>query len=111
MRMSGVLVLAYIVYHLMHLTIGNAHPDFIHGDAYHNLIVGLGFPPIAIAYIVANLLLGVHLYHGLWSLFQTLGVRHPAIDPLRRPFAIGFAVLVTFGFLSVPVGVLTGVIA
>ncbi len=111
MRYSGYILFAYIVYHLMHLTVGNAHPDFIAGDAYHNLTSGLSKWPVALAYVVAVLLLGTHLYHGLWSFFQTLGLRHPSIDRLRRPFAVLFAVMVTVGFLLVPIGVLTGVLS
>jgi succinate dehydrogenase / fumarate reductase cytochrome b subunit len=108
MRWSGFLVLAYVVYHLMHLTWGNVHPDFVPGDVYGNLVVGLGQWPVAVAYMVANVALGVHLYHGLWSFFQSLGLEHPAYRRARRPFAVAFSVLVTVGFLLVPVGVLAG---
>jgi succinate dehydrogenase / fumarate reductase cytochrome b subunit len=108
MRWSGFLILAYVVYHLMHFTLGNVHPDFVHGDPYRNLVIGFGQWPVAVVYIVANLLLGVHLYHGLWSLFQSLGLDHPAYRELRRPFAVVFAVVVTLGFISVPLGVLAG---
>lgn len=108
MRWSGFLVLAYVVYHLMHLTWGNVHPDFVRGDVYANLVVGLGQWPVAVAYMVANVLLGLHLYHGLWSFFQSLGLDHPAYRRARRPFAVAFSVLVTVGFLAVPVGVLAG---
>jgi succinate dehydrogenase / fumarate reductase cytochrome b subunit len=108
MRWSGFLILAYVVYHLMHLTWGNVHPSFVPGDVYANLVIGLRRWPVAIAYMVANLLLGLHLYHGLWSFFQSLGLDHPAYRRARRPFAVGFAVVVTLGFLAVPVGVLAG---
>ena len=108
MRWSGFLILAYVVYHLMHLTWGNVHPNFVHGDVYANLVTGLSQWPIAVAYMVANVLLGVHLYHGLWSMFQSLGLDHPAYRGARRPFAVVFAIVVTVGFLAVPVGVLTG---
>lgn len=108
MRWSGVLILAYVIYHLMHLTWGTVHPDFEPGDAYHNLVTGLGVWPVAVAYLVANLLLGVHLYHGLWSFFQSLGWNHSLYRRARRPFAIVFAVVVTAGFVTVPVAVLAG---
>src|SRR5262245_49895446 len=77
MRWSGVLIFAFIVYHLMHFTFGNAHPSFIEGDVYHNFIAGFRSVPVSVAYIVAMILLGLHLRHGLWSMFQTLGVSHP----------------------------------
>lgn len=111
MRWSGVLVLFYIVYHLMHFTWGNAHRDFIPGDAYHNLVTGFQAVPVALIYIVANLLLGLHLYHGLWSLFQSLGWNHPRYNPWRRSFAVAFSVIVTLGFITVPLAVLAGVIS
>lgn len=111
MRWSGVLIAFYVVYHLMHFTWGNAHPDFLPGDAYHNLVLGFQSWPVALVYVVANVLLGIHLYHGLWSLFQSLGWAHPRYNPWRRHFAVTFAVLVTVGFISVPLAVLTGIIS
>jgi succinate dehydrogenase / fumarate reductase cytochrome b subunit len=90
------------------MTWGNVHPDFVPGDVYANLVTGLSQWPIAVAYMVANVLLGVHLYHGLWSFFQSLGLDHPSYRGARRPFAVVFAVVVTAGFLAVPIGVLTG---
>jgi succinate dehydrogenase / fumarate reductase cytochrome b subunit len=108
MRWSGFLILAYVVYHLMHLTWGTVHPYFVPGDVYANLVTGLSQWPIAVAYMLANVLLGVHLYHGLWSSFQSLGLDHPAYRNARRPFAVVFAIVVTVGFLAVPIGVLTG---
>jgi len=108
---SGTIVGLYIVYHLAHLTWGGAHPDFIRGDVYHNLVVGFEQWPVAAVYIVANLLLGMHIYHGAWSLFQSLGVNNPAYNSWRRVFAAGLAVVVTVGFISVPIAVLTGVIS
>lgn len=111
MRWSGVLIFFYVVYHVMHLTLGNVHHDFIPGDAFHNLVTGMQLWPVALVYIVANLLLGLHLYHGLWSFFQTLGLSHPEWDPLRRRFAVGASVIVTVGFLSVPVSILSGIVS
>ena len=73
MRWSGVLIGFYVVYHLMHLTSGNVHPDFVAGDVYHNLVSGFAWWPIATLYIVSNVFLGFDLYHGLWSMFQSLG--------------------------------------
>jgi len=111
MRYSGYLLGFYILYHLMHLTFGNVHHDFIAGDAYHNLVKGFQVMPIAVMYIFANLLLGLHLYHGLWSLFQSLGLNHPRYNAWRRQFAMVFALIVTAGFVSVPIGVLAGWVA
>ena len=111
MRWSGVLIAVYVVYHLMHLTFGNVHPHFVATDPYRNLVSGFQVVPVALAYIAANLLLGLHLYHGLWSMFQSLGWSHPAYNPWRRHFAVVFSIVVSLGFLSVPLAVLTGVVS
>ncbi len=111
MRVSGYLIFGYVVYHLLHLTVGSVHEDFIPHDVYHNVVVGFSNPWIAGVYMIVNLLLGFHLYHGLWSLFQSLGLSHPRWDPARRGFAVVFAVVVTAGFLAVPLAVLTGVVS
>ena len=77
MRWSGVLLLLFVVYHLMHLTFGNAHPDFVAGDVYHNFVVGFRQALVTVFYVVAMLALGLHMYHGVWSFLQTLGLSHP----------------------------------
>lgn len=111
MRYSGFLVAGYIVYHLLHFTTGQAHPDFVYGDVYRNLVIGFQNPLVAGVYIVVNILLGFHLYHGLWSMFQSLGIDHPAIVNLRRPFAAAFSVIVTLGFVAVPISIVTGLVS
>jgi succinate dehydrogenase / fumarate reductase cytochrome b subunit len=111
MRWSGVLIAVYVVYHLMHFTFGNVHPHFVPTDPYRNLVTGFQVVPVALAYIAANLLLGLHLYHGLWSMFQSLGWSHPAYNAWRRHFAVAFSIVVSVGFLSVPIAVLTGVVS
>ena len=111
MRWSGYLIAFYIVFHLMHLTWGNVHHNFVLGNPYANLVSGFQILPIALVYIAANLLLGMHLYHGLWSMFQSLGLNHPSYNASRRYFAVAFAVVVCLGFISVPVAVLTGIVS
>ncbi len=111
MRWGGVFLLLFVVYHLMHFTFGNVHPDFQPGRVHHNLVAGFQSTPIALVYIAAVIALGFHLYHGVWSVFQTLGANHPRYNRIRRPLAALVAITVTAGFASVPVGVLTGVIS
>jgi succinate dehydrogenase / fumarate reductase cytochrome b subunit len=111
MRWSGFITAIYVLYHLLHLTAGSAHGDFIPADPYHNVVSAFQLWPVAAIYILANLLLGMHLYHGLWSLFQSLGWNHPRYNSWRRVFAVMFAVVVASGFLAVPVGVLTGLVS
>jgi len=110
MRWGGVILLAFVLYHLAHLTAGWAHPDFTAGKVYQNVVVGFQVGWVAALYIVANLALGFHLYHGLWSFFQTLGWNQPAWNPWRRRFATLFALVVTAGNISFPIAVLLGVV-
>ena len=107
MRWSGVLIGFYVVYHLMHLTFGSVHPDFVAGDVYHNVVSGFAWWPIATLYMVSNVFLGFHLYHGLWSMFQSLGWNESGYGGWRRGFAVLFSVAVTVGFLCVPVAIMT----
>jgi succinate dehydrogenase / fumarate reductase cytochrome b subunit len=111
MRWSGVILLLFIVYHLMHLTFGNAHPDFVAGDVYHNFIVGFSRALVTGFYVVAMLALGLHLYHGVWSWLQSLGLNHPRYNHLRHAFATLVTVAVVAGNIAMPLAVLTGFIA
>ena len=110
MRWGGVILLAFVVFHLMHLTIGNAHPDFVEGDVYHNMVTGFRVWPVTLFYVIAMVLLGLHLRHGVWSMFHTLGVSHPRYRALLRQLALLVAVVVTVGFVSGPLAVLFGVV-
>ena len=114
MRWSGVIVLLFIVWHLMDLTLGTpgiATEAFIHGKPYENVVTSLTRVPVAILYIVANLALGFHIMHGAWSMFQSLGVNNPRINAFRRMFAGGLAAVVVLGNISFPVMVLAGVVS
>jgi succinate dehydrogenase / fumarate reductase cytochrome b subunit len=111
MRISGYLLAVYIVYHLMHLTFGSVHAEFVPTDPYSNVVKAFQAVPVAAVYIFANLLLGLHLYHGLWSLFQSLGWSHPTYNSWRRRFAVAFAIAISVGFISVPLGVLAGIVS
>lgn len=110
MRWTGVIVLLFIAYHLADLTWGWLNPDFERGDVYGNLVASLSNPIVALFYFAANLALGVHLYHGAWSLFQSLGVNSPRFNPWRRFFAIAFTVVTVGGNLSFPLAVQLGIV-
>jgi succinate dehydrogenase / fumarate reductase cytochrome b subunit len=114
MRWSGVIVGLFLLWHLADLTWGWANPEFVYGNVYDNVSTSLSRAPIAALYIVANLALGFHLFHGSWSIFQTLGSLsthfNPRHNPLRKGFAIGFAVLVAGINITFPIAVLTGVV-
>jgi succinate dehydrogenase / fumarate reductase cytochrome b subunit len=110
MRWSAVLILLFVVYHLLDLTFGRVHPSFIPGDVYHNVIAGFRRVPVAVAYVVTMGALCLHLYHGIFSGFQTLGANHPKYNHLRRRVALVFSLVVAGGFIAVPLAVLTGVV-
>jgi succinate dehydrogenase / fumarate reductase, cytochrome b subunit len=108
---GGVIILLFVVYHLLHFTFGTAHPNFIHGDAYHNFVVGFSSVPVSVAYIAAMIPLGFHMYHGFWSMLQTLGANNPTYNRYRRPVAAFLAAIVVIGNISFPVAVLTGIVS
>lgn len=111
MRWGGIIVLAFIIWHLMDLTLGMTPGyTFEHGKPYENLVASFSRTPVAIFYIIANLMLGLHLYHGLWSLFQTLGWNSPKFNPWRKEFATAFAVIITVGNISFPISVMLGIV-
>jgi succinate dehydrogenase / fumarate reductase cytochrome b subunit len=107
---SGPIIFFFVLYHLGHLTVGCIHPQYIAGDVYSNVISGFKVPWVAGTYIIANLLVAFHLYHGLWSLFQTMGWEHPRFNRWRRIAAVVFAVVIGTGNISIPVAVLTGIL-
>jgi succinate dehydrogenase / fumarate reductase, cytochrome b subunit len=110
MRWGGVIIALFVIYHLLHLTFGTVHPSFIENDPYHNVVAGFQVWWVSAIYIIANLALGLHLYHGLWSMFNSLGLNHPRFNRWRRYFASAFALIITVGNVSMPVAVLTGIV-
>ncbi len=110
MILSGPVLAGFIVYHLAHFTTGSVHPSFVPGDVYHNLVVGFRSPGAAAFYALAMLALGLHLYHGAWSMLQTLGASHPHWNLLRNRAAKVATVLIVTGFLSIPAAVILGLL-
>jgi succinate dehydrogenase / fumarate reductase, cytochrome b subunit len=110
MRWSGIIVALFVVFHLLDLTWGTANPHFVRGDPYDNLFESFDRVPVAIAYIVAMLALGIHIFHGAWSMFQSLGLNNPRWNIWRRYFAVAFAAVVTVGNVSMPLLITTGVV-
>ena len=107
MRWSGIIVLLFLVWHLADLTLGieAVNPDFQRGMVYHNLVSSLSRWPVWILYVAAQVALAFHIWHGAWSLFQSLGLNNPRFNRYRRTFANVFSTVVVAGFLSVPLGV------
>jgi succinate dehydrogenase / fumarate reductase cytochrome b subunit len=112
MRWTGSILGLFIIFHILHLTTGTIHPGgvFEKGKAFENLVSGLQVPLVAAIYIVAQLCLGFHMWHGVWSLTQTLGWSHPRYNVLRRRFSYVMAILVAGVNISFPIAVLTGII-
>ncbi len=110
MRYTGIIVAAYLIFHLADLTWGWVSPDWEHGAVQSNVVNSLSNPLIALIYVVANVAVAVHLYHGMFSLFQTLGINNPSYNWLRRGTATGVAALILIGNISFPLAVLAGII-
>ena len=112
MYWSGPILLAFIIYHLLHLTVGLVHPggDYVEGDVYHNLVEGFQVWYVSAWYIFSMILLGLHLRHGFWSMFQSLGINHPRHTPILKKTALGLAVVIVAGYVSIPLSVLLGLV-
>ena len=115
MRWTGVTVLLFLVWHLLDFTFGvtntlGSDVDFDKKDVYDNVVRSFERVPVSIFYILANLALGVHLYHGAWSIFQSIGWNRPRFNQWRRIFATAFAAIVVVGNVSFPVAVLAGIV-
>jgi len=112
MRWTGPIIGLYVLFHLAELTwgwwLGN---DYLRGDVYHNVVESLSSIPVAIVYVAANAALSLHIYHGIWSAFQTLGVNNPRFNHLRRGLAVVIAAAILAGNLSFPIMVQAGVVA
>ena len=111
MRYTGALILLFLFVHLGDLTWGWFNPGFTRGDVYRNLDASLSRWWMNLFYIVANLALFLHLWHGGWSLFQSMGWNNPRFNRARRWFAGAFAAVVVAGNIAICLGVLTGVIS
>jgi succinate dehydrogenase / fumarate reductase cytochrome b subunit len=110
MRISGIFLLAFIVYHLLDLTLGTVNPSFVEGDVYHNVVASFRVVPVAVFYVAAMLALGLHLQHGVYSMFQTLGVSHPRWERVAHRTATALAAAVVVGNISFPLAVLLGLV-
>jgi succinate dehydrogenase / fumarate reductase, cytochrome b subunit len=108
---TGVVIFAFVVYHLLHLTAGMVDvPGFREGDVFHNVTVGLRTGVAPIVYIVGMIGLGLHLRHGLYSLFQSLGAGNPAISQWALKWAAVVATVIALVNLSFPLAVLAGLV-
>ena len=110
MRIGGVLLLAFIVFHILHFTTLDVDATFVPLDAYGNTVKAFQHPWRVAVYVIAMILLGLHLYHGIWSSTRTLGVAPPSPWPLRRKVSVFLAVIIWAGFTIVPLAVFFGLV-
>lgn len=103
MLYGGLFILCFVIFHILHFTTGHAHfKGFVHGAVYANVYKGFQSAPVATFYILAMACLALHLYHGAWSMFQTLGLDSPAWNKGLRRMAQLIAVTLFIGFSLVP---------
>lgn len=111
MRVGGVAIAAFIVFHLMHLTTGTIRPaPFSSAHVYANLVGSFGVWWVVAIYVVALVAIGLHLYHGAWGWTRTLGLSRPKPDPLYRPIATIVSVVLWAGFTAIPIAIVTGLV-
>lgn len=109
MRLTGIGLAAFIVFHILHLTIGAIEPvPFQQHDVYHNVVAGFGVGWVAAVYLGAMAFVGMHVWHGAWASLRSLGLSRPSPHPKRRPVAWILALLLWGGFTSIPLAVLLG---
>lgn len=112
MRWSGVIVILYVFFHLADFTwgIAPAAPDtWARGEVYANFFATFSRPGVVFFYVLANLCLGLHLFHGVWSMFQSLGANNPRFNRWRRYFAWTIAGVITAGNVFLPIAGLLGI--
>ncbi len=110
MRWTGIIVLLFLFWHLADFTWGWFNPDYARGEVYRNVDASLSRLPVSVLYIVANIALGIHLFHGTWSLFQSMGWNNPRFNEWRRGLAAGVATIIVVGNVSFPIAVIAGII-
>ncbi len=112
MYWSGPIVLAFVIFHLLNLTAGYIHPGgaFVEGDVYHNVVSGFQVWWVSAWYIFSIGLLGLHLRHGLWSMFQSVGIHQPRYAAAMKSAAFAIALLIVLGYISIPISVLLGLV-
>jgi len=110
MSLTGPIIAAFVIIHLLHLTTGTIHPGpFVELHAFENVVHGFT-PPFALFYIIVMLMIGTHLSHGIWSMFQSVGFNHPKYTPMIKKFSAVFSWILVGGFIAVPLSVLLGLV-
>jgi succinate dehydrogenase / fumarate reductase, cytochrome b subunit len=109
MRWGGIIILLFVIYHVLHFTTGTVHHDF-RDNVYVNVVSSFQIWYISLFYILAMLALGLHMYHGLWSMWQSMGLSNKRLNGLIRGGATVFTVITVLGNISIPIAVMTGIL-
>ncbi len=110
MRITGVVILAYLFFHLFDLSWTGTGATWVRGAVHDNLIGSLQRPWAAAAYLIANLALMTHLFHGTWSMFQTMGLNNPRWNGARKAIAFGMAVIIGIPNVLFPILIVTKIV-
>jgi succinate dehydrogenase / fumarate reductase cytochrome b subunit len=113
MRWGGVIIALFVIYHLLHFTfgaVGFAPGQFKDMSVYRNVVTGFSVWYVSAFYIAAMVALGLHMYHGVWSMFQTLGVNTENASRVYRALATVSSAIVILGNISIPTAVLVGLV-
>lgn len=108
MMRSGAIILLFVIFHILHLTTGSTGLPFHEHDIYANVTAGFRIPWVSAVYLIAMVFLGMHLYHGLWTIFPLLGLSDPRLTRILKWVTHLFAISIAAGFISIPVAVLAG---
>lgn len=109
-RWGGLLILFFLVYHILHFTTGTMHPAFVEGDPHGNVVRAFRVPWVVALYVVSMAAVGLHLFHGTWSAFRSLGLTRPSQHPLRHKTSLLVAGVIWLGFTIIPLAVLAGIV-
>jgi succinate dehydrogenase / fumarate reductase cytochrome b subunit len=116
MKWSGPIVGAFVIFHILHLTAGrvldlrDVNGNIATPDVRYNVISGFQNYGVSAFYILAMILLCMHLYHGIWSMFQSLGISHPKYTPKLKKASALVAILIAIGNCSIPIAVMAGLL-
>jgi succinate dehydrogenase / fumarate reductase, cytochrome b subunit len=110
MYWTGPILAVFIVYHLLHLTVGSVHPSFDHLNVYANVVTAFSNPAVSLFYVLGMVALGFHLFHGAVSLFQTLGLRTPKYEKPLKAVVLIVSTVIVVADISFPIAVFTGLV-
>lgn len=103
---SGPMIAVFVIWHVLQFNYGVNHPSFVELDVADNVVKLFAVVPISILYVIALLLLALHLSHGAWSMFHSIGVNHRGWNSVLRPVAAVITFVIVGGYIVIPISVL-----